>query len=295
MSCLSIQHCGIFILGILIRFSSSIEIRQITFNIPVKNMKLTNHEIAYLRVGSQDVCMEACFLDPNCVSINYYPTLEESYENCELSSSDDYLCPEDFVFSKGTVYFGIQNQCHGAKCYEQNMTCQSGFPPEGYKCVAPLCYEGPLGMEDKRIPDSSISASSEYGKGTYLAKNGRLRSKCNKCVWAAEENKVGEFLQVDLGHKMVLTKVQTQGNVWMKDQKDEWVTEYYIAYSQDRNHWQNYTKDGNLTIFDGNNDGYNVVTNDFNPFIRARHVRIVALDWKGHITLSAELYGCKPP
>ncbi|XP_078610789.1 uncharacterized protein LOC144881518 [Branchiostoma floridae x Branchiostoma japonicum] len=65
------------------------------------------------------------------------------------------------------------------------------IPPEKRQS---LCND-PLGMESGAIPDSSITASSNYGTSyhTYAPGHGRLNNAVG--CWAPKQNTVGEWLQ----------------------------------------------------------------------------------------------------
>lgn len=88
-------------------------------------------------------------------------------------------------------------------------------------------YSVPLGLEDKRIPDTAITAS--FAESSWPAIKGRLNSDK---VWCAS-SKADQYLQIDIGAVKMITKVATQG---MKD-RDNWVTHYRLGYSIDGIHW----------------------------------------------------------
>ena len=67
-----------------------------------------------------------------------------------------------------------------------------------------------LGMEDKRIPDSSIRASSAYNNN-YRAAYGRLRSESGFGGWLAPTSDKNPWFQVNFGSIVTITQVATQG------------------------------------------------------------------------------------
>ncbi|XP_032227338.1 lactadherin isoform X2 [Nematostella vectensis] len=152
----------------------------------------------------------------------------------------------------------------------------------------------PLGMEDGSIPDSSITASSQYSQ-QYAPYYGRLNNQRVSGIhwgaWAAKTVRKAEHLQVDLGRVTWITHVATQGRPIGNN--DQWVSEYSVEYSLRGDQWQSY-QDGNgvTKIFPGNSDRTTVVKNEFSPFIKARFVRVVVQAWYDHITMRAEFYGC---
>ena len=68
------------------------------------------------------------------------------------------------------------------------------------------CMEA-LGMEDGRIPDSAISASS-FLHGGSLPSMVRLNSTFS---WIAADNDPQPWVQVDLGKDAMIKKIATQG------------------------------------------------------------------------------------
>ena len=97
------------------------------------------------------------------------------------------------------------------------------------------CLEsGELGLENGRIRDSQISASSEYNSITR-AQNGRLNFKAQSGrsgAWSARFNNVNQWLQVDLMQQTVITGIGTQGR---DDCCNQFVRTYILSYSDDLN------------------------------------------------------------
>ena len=74
-----------------------------------------------------------------------------------------------------------------------------------------------LGMEDRRIPDSAINASS-FLHGDLRPSLVRLNSRYS---WMAAYNDTKPWLQIDLGRDAVIKKIATQGrpgnySMWVK-------------------------------------------------------------------------------
>jgi neuropilin 2 len=100
----------------------------------------------------------------------------------------------------------------------------------------------PLGMEDGRIGDSQITASSFYDYGGY--KYPPQKARLNKQMgWGpgAGSAPAGQYLQIDLGIVKRIRKIATQGSTISGDK--EWTTEYSVSYSNDTTSWKNYEGD----------------------------------------------------
>ena len=92
-----------------------------------------------------------------------------------------------------------------------------------------------------KIPDSSFSATSNYGS-KWLPKYGRLNFP--KDGWEPRTNNLpNEYLQIDLGAEYWVCGVATQGEA---DQLvgDDWVTKYKISLSLDDVTWNIYQNNG---------------------------------------------------
>ena len=106
------------------------------------------------------------------------------------------------------------------------------------------CYKGcsePLGLELGKIPNFAMTASSmrDRNHGPYYARLNMLRRNGHVGSWSSRYNANGQWLQVDLGTVFDVAKVATQG----REDEDQWVTGYAIAYSYNLSAWQFY-RDG---------------------------------------------------
>lgn len=84
------------------------------------------------------------------------------------------------------------------------------------------------------MPDAAFSASSIAG-----SKNGPERARLNvqgSGAWVAKANNGSQWLQIDLGELVRVTKVATQG----RRDADHWVTQFSLSYSLDGTHWAEY-------------------------------------------------------
>eukprot|EP00057_Strongylocentrotus_purpuratus_P014992 XP_011669466.1 PREDICTED: lactadherin-like [Strongylocentrotus purpuratus] len=155
---------------------------------------------------------------------------------------------------------------------------------------------GPLGLERYIIPDSSLTASSEYN-ADHGANRGRLnlaRDGNLKGGWSARANDANQWIQVDLADIYRITSVATQG----RQESSQWVTSYKLACSTDGTTF--YTVQGisshprAVTIFTGNADRNTIVTNTLPVPQICHYVRLMPVTWFVHISLRMEIYGEGP-
>ena len=64
------------------------ECRIIIFKEPIENKAMTGHVIRSEEVPNQGTCRLMCYMEPNCVSINFGPSEPGKYK-CELNSASD--------------------------------------------------------------------------------------------------------------------------------------------------------------------------------------------------------------
>ncbi|XP_031564417.1 lactadherin-like [Actinia tenebrosa] len=244
---------------------------------------------------------------------------------CELSDTDHVGFPDHVVVKEGAEYCPIKNPCTSSSCTNLQI-CKPDFSWDTFACFNTCascpayknCVQDPLtlalkcsglspdccmalGMEDGRINDSAITASSVYAAFNHDSFQGRLNNKRDKgpqgyhgSAWSAKVNQVGEYLQVELGLECYITKVATQGRDYLFSAVvKQWVKTYSLQYGLDGVAWNNYTTGGELKIFTGNTDTTSIVTNTLAAPFKARFVRIVVQSWSQHISMRAELYGCQ--
>ncbi|XP_068718037.1 uncharacterized protein [Montipora capricornis] len=185
----------------------------------------------------------------------------------------------------------FDNVSFGAECCNE-------IPWAPYKEFLPPFLPGclrPLGMQDGRIPDSSIKASSYYRKRSAPSR-GRLHlaipdSSISAGVtggWCQSYRK-NQWLQVDLGFVASVGKFATQG----KQEHDFWVTKYYLGYRIGANgSFSFYQQNRTVKEFDGNFDRHTVVSHLLVPRITARFLRIYPLSYHQFGCLRVEYYGC---
>ena len=153
--------------------------RQIQFKEQMENKVLRNHVIKRSQDVGIDGCELQCYLEPNCVSYNYGPSLcelndithlqapsndMETRDGCiyravfrvslillnifhlEISSDYDYdydylLLLLLFISLILFFYFFFQKPCLSSPCFN-GATCQTGFSEQGYRCVCITGYHG---------------------------------------------------------------------------------------------------------------------------------------------------------
>ncbi|XP_068717618.1 uncharacterized protein [Montipora capricornis] len=165
-------------------------------------------------------------------------------------------------------------------------SCQDAPPPS----PNPECREGVLGMENRNIPDKAITASSQWdaNHGPDRARLNMVRSGHKRGAWSAKYNDIGQFIQVDIGKVVKITKVLTQG----RSDSDQWVKTYWLSYSLNGGYYQAYGESSPVTLT-GNVDRNTVKVNILDEPIYTRFIRVHPKTFHRHISLRLELYGCK--
>ncbi|XP_038068756.1 lactadherin-like isoform X2 [Patiria miniata] len=158
---------------------------------------------------------------------------------------------------------------------------------------SPCSVEGTLGMEDGRIPDQSITASSFFRNLTAFGPvRARLNLKGNAEAWCNDDvtDNISPWIQVAFNGTVTITGLITQG----RGDYDQWVTEYRVTNSRNGGQsWNNVTDvDGKPIGFPGNNDGNTVVTTRFPFALRTRILRIRPTAWYVHCSMRFEVIGC---
>ena len=96
-------------------------------------------------------------------------------------------------------------------------------------------------MEDKKITDDQITASSEWSSPINPAYHGANNARLNRPSqqgsaggWYTQTDNLNQWIQVDLMIPTWVTGVKTQGR---EDWHYAWVTEYKVEYSKDGQNW----------------------------------------------------------
>eukprot|EP00058_Branchiostoma_floridae_P016422 XP_002601910.1 hypothetical protein BRAFLDRAFT_86394 [Branchiostoma floridae] len=208
--------------------------------------------------------------------------VQGSYQQLVLAHGDTSATVTGLLV--GTEYIlevGNSLQAEAAGAYK-TAECDAGYDlnADGRDCV--VC-QNPLGMESGAIPDSSITASS-FADGKP-PKDARLNGNS---AWVPENDRAGEWLQVDLGEMMRIDGAITQGH------SGSWVTEYVLQYSADGTSFTTHVgSDGSDKIFTANADDSTPVANLLNNPVEARYMRFVVQSWSDSgIALKLEIWGC---
>ncbi|XP_078346606.1 uncharacterized protein LOC144631897 [Oculina patagonica] len=163
---------------------------------------------------------------------------------------------------------------------------------EGFTTPKPPTCAAPLGMQNNQIPDSALRASTSYNVNSMGPRNGRLHFQAKSGqygAWATSTNNEFQYFEVSFGDWTQVTKVATQGRqdgAW-------WVTSYTLSFSYDGVFFEDYKEDDVVKVFSGNSDRYTVVSHDLKIPIITRYIRIHPETWQSHISMRAELYGCR--
>lgn len=101
-------------------------------------------------------------------------------------------------------------------------------------------------MQNGRIKGRQIAASSSWD-GNHGPSNARLhwrRRGPRIGAWCARHNTRYQWLQVDFIHAARVVKIATQG----RQDAAQWVTQYYLTYSQDGAHFAEFKKNSNRKV-----------------------------------------------
>ncbi|XP_072017378.1 uncharacterized protein [Amphiura filiformis] len=158
-----------------------------------------------------------------------------------------------------------------------------------------------LGMEDKRIENGQITASSVWISTPYWntsPQNARLNHQETFEViagsWVAANN-VNQWIQVNLRAIMWVSGVMLQGR--NSARYFQWVTKFKVAYNIYGSEWKHIKTADNqeVLVFDGNTDSDTIVLRRFPSPVRASVIRIQPMEWHGHISMRFDLIGCEDP
>uniref|UniRef100_A0A8P4GTH2 Discoidin domain-containing receptor 2 n=1 Tax=Dicentrarchus labrax TaxID=13489 RepID=A0A8P4GTH2_DICLA len=136
-----------------------------------------------------------------------------------------------------------------------------------------------LGMEDRRIKDDDITASSQWYETTGPQ-------------YARSRNPTYGLWVVDLGRLTFLTVVGTQGR-YARNSGNEFARAYRLNYSRDGLLWKSWKNRLGNAVMEGNKNAYTSVINDLHPPIITRYVRLIPVTkLSTTVCMRVELYGC---
>ncbi|XP_030849105.1 fibropellin-1 isoform X5 [Strongylocentrotus purpuratus] len=134
----------------------------------------------------------------------------------------------------------------------------------------------PLGLESYAIPDSSMTASTEYS--------------ANHGARSARSSNANQWIQMDLLDRYKIISVATQG----RQDSDQWVQSYKLACSTDGTTFHTVqgisTNPGADRIFTGNSDRNTIVTNTLPVPQFCRYIRLMPVSWYGQISLRMQIF-----
>ncbi|CAO2621092.1 Coagulation factor VIII [Lemmus lemmus] len=151
----------------------------------------------------------------------------------------------------------------------------------------------PLGMENKVISDTQITASSCFTNmfASWSPSQARLHLQGRTNAWRPQVNDPKEWLQVDLKKTMKVTGIITQGVKSLFTSM--FVKEFLISSSQDGHQWTHILHNGKVKVFRGNQDASTPMVNSLDPPLLTRYLRIHPQVWEHQIALRLEILGCE--
>ncbi|XP_044014837.1 discoidin domain-containing receptor 2-like [Aphidius gifuensis] len=156
------------------------------------------------------------------------------------------------------------------------------------KCVFPL------GMEEGKIPDDAISASSSYETKSVGPQNARIRQEKNGGAWCPKaqiSSDIREYLEIDLTKDHLITWTETQGR-FGNGQGQEYAESFFLEYWRNSK-WHQYKTISGDRILRGNSNTYLVEKQKLElPFVASR-VRFVPYSQHPRtVCMRVEIYGC---
>lgn len=138
-------------------------------------------------------------------------------------------------------------------------------------------------MEDGRITNDQLSASSVYGKNYLPAWKGRLNYPSKG--WAPKYLNAGQWIQIRFDREHTIFAIATQGAKGIS----QWVKTYTVKYSNDGVKFADYN---NSQVFIANKNSNTVVRNELKLKLKAKFVRVCPKTWFTWIVMRLEFYGC---
>ncbi|XP_038066505.1 lactadherin-like [Patiria miniata] len=171
-------------------------------------------------------------------------------------------------------------------------------------CSVYVCSdEEPLGMQDGRIKDEQITASSYYqNKLNHGPAKARLDTQAYASAWCYDRHRETDpdhpWIQVEFNSEVYVTGLVTQARGGdIHNTNHQRVTRYRVTHSRDGQSWDHVTgADSMSEEFTGNSIDQSYdhqVTARFGTVLRTRFLRILPTDWKGHCSMRFEVLGCQ--
>ncbi|XP_038597328.1 LOW QUALITY PROTEIN: contactin-associated protein-like 5 [Tachyglossus aculeatus] len=155
-----------------------------------------------------------------------------------------------------------------------------GWAATNYNCDDPL--SSPLAP----TAFSSSSTTPSPHNPTFA----KLNSRDGAGGWSPARSDGQQWLQVDLGNRVEITAVATQGRYGSSD----WVTRYNLMFSDTGHNWKQFKQEDIVWPFTGNTNADSIVPHKLQHSAKARFLRFVPLEWNlnGKIGMRIEVYGC---
>ncbi|XP_074547215.1 adipocyte enhancer-binding protein 1 [Halichoeres trimaculatus] len=175
---------------------------------------------------------------------------------------------------------------------EEERLRQMAVPVEPKKCP-------PLGLESHRVEEDQLLASSQSHHG-FTAQRGRLNMQGSDNeedlyggAWCAEPEETNHWFEVDARREVEFTGVITQGR--NSDTVEDFVSSYYVAFSNDSRDWTTLHDGYAEWLFYGNVDKDTPVMSQFSAPVVARYIRILPQSWNGSLCMRVEILACQLP
>uniref|UniRef100_A0A667XHB3 Adipocyte enhancer-binding protein 1 n=1 Tax=Myripristis murdjan TaxID=586833 RepID=A0A667XHB3_9TELE len=166
-------------------------------------------------------------------------------------------------------------------------------------CLFFLSECPPLGLESHRVEDDQLLASSQSHHG-FTAQRGRLNMQGSTDeedvyggAWCAEPEEKYHWFEVDARREVEFSGLITQGR--NSEQHEDFVSSYYVAFSNDSRDWTTLHDGYAEWLFYGNVDKDTPVMVQFDMPVVARYIRILPQSWNGSLCLRAEILACQLP
>ncbi|XP_007247159.3 inactive carboxypeptidase-like protein X2 isoform X1 [Astyanax mexicanus] len=169
-------------------------------------------------------------------------------------------------------------------------------PPRVYK-EPKICP--PLGLESHRV-DSDQLLTSSMSQHRYGSHRARLNIQAsgneddmNGGAWCGNQEDKVHWIELDARTLTEFTGVITQG----RDDpiENDYVTSYYVAFSNDSREWTVLHDGYSEWLFFGNSDKYTPAMSQFVEPVVARYIRILPQSWNGTMCMRMEVMGCPLP
>ncbi|XP_078349560.1 polycystin-1-like protein 2 isoform X5 [Oculina patagonica] len=152
----------------------------------------------------------------------------------------------------------------------------------------------PLGLASGEIQNVQITAQSVYNNdfSTFGAHRARLNESSWPPGYRGDPNQSNGWIKVELGKKMVITAIATQG--YGDPAVPEWMEQYLVMYSNGGDYSYFQDLEGNLQMFTGNKDSNSVQRNEVPLPTVVTSIMIMETLSHNNFAVRMELFGCEP-